>query len=167
VPSVRRVEPGDGAPLREVRLRALQHDPRSFYSTYAREAAQSAEWWDDWAGRHARGDAEATFLAFDDAGAIAGLAGGYRTEEDPAVFTVFSMWVAPEHRRAGHGRRLLETVAAWATDAGGRELNLQVTDPRAIALYQAAGFADDGRRAPMPYDESLIETGMTRRLRTA
>ena len=167
MPSVRRVEPGDGALLREVRLRALQHDPRSFASSYAREAAYTAADWDDWARRHAAGTEEATFLAFGDDGAIAGLAGGFRRQEDPGTYTLFSTWVAPEHRRAGHGRRLVDTVADWARDAGGSAINLLVTDPRAVALYETVGFVDDGRRQPLPSDESIMETGMTRRLGTA
>jgi GNAT superfamily N-acetyltransferase len=167
VPSVRRIEPGDGELLREVRLRALRHDPRSFASSYAREAAYTAEDWDDWAGRHARGPQEATFLAFADDGTIAGLAGGFRRDEARATYTLFSMWVAPEHRRGGHGRRLVDTVAEWAREAGGTEINLLVTDPRAAALYEAAGFVDDGRREPLPSDPSLMEMGMTRRLGTA
>jgi ribosomal protein S18 acetylase RimI-like enzyme len=167
VPSVRRIEPGDGALLREVRLRALQHDPRSFASTYDREAAYTAEDWDGWARRHAAGGEEATFLAFDDEGAIAGLAGGFRSAEGSGTYTLFSMWVAPEHRRGGHGRRLVDTVAEWARDAGGQELNLLVTDLRAVALYERAGFVDDGRRQPLPSDPNVMETGMTRRLGTA
>jgi GNAT superfamily N-acetyltransferase len=167
VASVRRIEPGDGVLLRGVRLRALQHDPRSFASSYAREAAFTAEDWDDWASRHARGAKEATFLAFADDGTIAGLAGGFRRDEDRAVYTLFSMWVAPEHRRGGHGRRLVDTVAGWAAEVGGTELNLLVTDPRAVVLYERAGFVDDGRREPLPSDPSLMEMGMTRRLGTA
>jgi GNAT superfamily N-acetyltransferase len=166
MPSVRRIEPGDAELLREIRLRALQHDPLSFASTYAREAAYTAEW-EDWARRHAEGADEATFFAFDDEGALAGLAGGFRDDENPAVYTLFSMWVAPEHRRGGHGRRLVDRVAEWARDAGGTELNLLVTDPRAVALYEAVGFVDDGRRVPLPADPTVTETGMTRRLGTA
>jgi ribosomal protein S18 acetylase RimI-like enzyme len=167
VPSVRRIEPGDGDVLREIRLRALRHDPRSFASTYDREAAYTAADWDDWARRHSAGSDEATFLAFADDGEIAGLAGGFRREEDPGTYTLFSMWVAPEHRRAGHGRRLVDTVADWAREAGGSAINLLVTDPRAVALYELAGFLDDGRREPLPSDPSLMEAGMTRRLGTA
>jgi GNAT superfamily N-acetyltransferase len=166
VPSVRRIEPGDGLVLRDVRLRALQHDPRSFASSYDREAAYTAADWDDWARRHSAGTDEATFLAFADDGAIAGLAGGFR-REDRGTYTLFSMWVAPEHRRGGHGRRLVDTVADWARDAGGSALDLLVTDPRAVALYETVGFVDDGRRQPLPSDPSIMETGMTRRLGTA
>jgi ribosomal protein S18 acetylase RimI-like enzyme len=60
---------------------------------------------------------------------------------------VGGMGVAPEHRRAGIGRRLMEALIAGARAAGLRELDLEVLEQNApaIALYVALGFADTRR----------------------
>jgi ribosomal-protein-alanine N-acetyltransferase len=57
--------------------------------------------------------------------------------------------VHPEHRRAGHGRRLLDHVFAALCAAGAARLFLEVAEsnPSATALYRAAGFEPVGRRA--------------------
>jgi [ribosomal protein S18]-alanine N-acetyltransferase len=56
--------------------------------------------------------------------------------------------VLPEHRRAGAGRRLLDTVIEWARSAGARALFLEVgaDNPAARALYDRAGFEVVGGR---------------------
>jgi GNAT superfamily N-acetyltransferase len=163
VPAVRRVSPSDGPLLRDLRLRALAADPLAFGSTLARETPWTDEW-DDWAARHAGGAAEATFLAIADEGAPAGLAGGFRDCEAAERYELFTMWISPEHRRGGHATRLIEAVADWSHDGGGRALGLWVTDPGARALYERNGFADDGRREPLPHTPTVIMVGMTRAL---
>ena len=77
---------------------------------------------------------------------------------------VTTLGVAPEHRRRGHGRRLVEDVLAWAAGSGGREVRLWVTDGRARALYEACGFRADGREQPLPHAPHIRETGMSRSL---
>jgi GNAT superfamily N-acetyltransferase len=163
VTRVRRVRPGDGALLRVLRLRALETDPLAFSSTFARELAWRDEW-EAWAARHASGAHEATFIAVSDDGVPAGLAGGFRDSADASRFELFSMWVAPEHRRAGHAARLVEAVAGWAHEGGGRELLLSVTDPGAQAFYARCGFVVDGRREPLPHTPAITMVGMTRSL---
>jgi GNAT superfamily N-acetyltransferase len=160
--SVRRITTEDAAALREVRLRALQTDPLSFWSTYEREAGET-ERWDAWCRRDAAGDASSTFFALADDGTIAGLAGGFRDATDGHFYLVY-MWVAPEHRRAGHGGRLIEAVVEWARQAGATELRLDVTDDGARALYERAGFVLDGRRDVLPHAPDVVDLGMTRRL---
>jgi GNAT superfamily N-acetyltransferase len=163
MPSLRRVESADVAILRDLRLRALATDPLAFGSTLAREQTWT-ERWQRWADEHASGGALATFLAFADDGTPAGLAGGIRDGGRPEQYELFSVWVAPEHRGAGHSSRLIEAVAAWARASGGRALVLWVTDPRAQRLYERAGFAADGRRMPLEHAPAVIEIGMTRPL---
>ncbi|HWD26787.1 MAG TPA: GNAT family N-acetyltransferase [Rhizomicrobium sp.] len=57
---------------------------------------------------------------------------------------VFVMRTTPVHRRAGHGRRVLGAIAAWAEEQGAARLYLQVDETNAAgrALYARAGFQD-------------------------
>ncbi len=56
---------------------------------------------------------------------------------------VFLLYVAPEHRRQGIGKVLMQQAEAWARDRGDRQIGLQVfqTNQPALALYQGLGFS--------------------------
>ena len=62
------------------------------------------------------------------------------------VLSVFwqlrDLYVAPDHRRQGVGRALLDVVVADARAAGAARISLQteVGNDRALALYRHAGF---------------------------
>ena len=68
-------------------------------------------------------------------------------EHDGAV-ELAQMWVAPEARRRGVGRALVDTVVEWA---GAREARLGVADGNAAAerLYEACGFELSGEVLPL------------------
>jgi [ribosomal protein S18]-alanine N-acetyltransferase len=57
--------------------------------------------------------------------------------------------VAPERRRCGEGRQLIEQVAESARGRGARRLFLEVrsSNEAALSLYRLAGFQAEGRRA--------------------
>jgi GNAT superfamily N-acetyltransferase len=163
---VRRVLPSDVRRARELRLRALQSDPTSFGSTYAREAAFDDEVWEGRVERGARGDDAATLLAFRDDDAV-GLVSAFRDEEAANVFEVVGMWVAPEARGRGVGRRLLEEIETWIASCGGIEVRLAVTNVATAArgLYESVGYVPDGRADKSPHTPGLVELGMRRPLR--
>jgi RimJ/RimL family protein N-acetyltransferase len=77
------------------------------------------------------------------AGEFSGMAGIYIDEGRPHVW---GMWVAPEQRRGGAGRALLDAACQWATVRGFATLALDVreTEPGARAFYHALGFAPTG-----------------------
>lgn len=54
---------------------------------------------------------------------------------------------APNARRNGHGRRVMQALECWAFGAGARTLVLQVTERNAPArrLYEAIGFGETAR----------------------
>lgn len=157
----RRITLADAVQLRSIRLRALQTDPLSFGSTYEREIGRTPAEWEQWARAHASGADKATFLAFR-GDAVVGIAAGMR--DGAAIFGLYSMWVAPEARRSGVGRTLVDAVVSWASQSGANRIDLWVTQAPAIAFYERCGFADDGRRQPLPHTPTMIEKGMSRAL---
>jgi ribosomal-protein-alanine N-acetyltransferase len=66
--------------------------------------------------------------------------------------------IHPEHRRAGHGRVLLDHVVEALRVAGAARLFLEVAErnPAATAFYGGAGFAPVGRRKKYYQDEDAL-----------
>jgi len=62
------------------------------------------------------------------------------------------MWVAPELRRRGVGRLLVEQAVAWAGDTGADAVELWVTrgNYAAIAMYRNSGFTLKNEHQPLP-----------------
>lgn len=140
-PRIRRIEPGDGALLRDVRLAALADAPGAFFSTFGDEAHRPAEAWEADAVARSAGPEDTTFVAESERGVL-GLVGAYRSTEEPGTVELVSMWVAPEARGKGIGEGLVEQVVEWARAGGARRVALWVVqgnDP-AFALYERAGF---------------------------
>lgn len=159
---IQRITPEIAKLYKEVRLWALQDSPLAFGSTYARESLLTDE---DWHNRSANLDEveKIGFLAMDGEKPC-GIVLCFRDDHDPSEGDVISMWVAPQYRRAGLGRRLLDTVRQWATSRKLRTLHLMVTNTNdsAIAFYERYGFKKTGRTEPYPNDPSLLEFEMTR-----
>jgi ribosomal-protein-alanine N-acetyltransferase len=61
---------------------------------------------------------------------------------------ILTLAVAPQARRAGLGRALVEALAGQASALGAKALFLEVAadNTAAIALYESAGFSGAGRR---------------------
>lgn len=125
---------GEGAQLRELRLRGLRDAPEAFYATAEGDAARPMRDWEDLA----RGPG--TVLI---AGDWAGMAGIFIEDERAKVW---GMWVAPEHRRAGAGRALVAAAVEWARVRAFETLSLQVLHaaPEARAFYEAVALQAEG-----------------------
>jgi GNAT superfamily N-acetyltransferase len=160
---IRRVRAGEGEQLRSIRLRALRDAPFAFASTLELEAGRSADSWERAAERRATSDTEATFVALDEDRWL-GLAGAYVTENRPRAVELVSMWTAPECRRRGIGRRLVEAVADWAGSVGARTVELCVTEGNgpATRLYEGTGFVPTGECRPLASDPARIEVRIHR-----
>ena len=148
-----------------MRLRSLGTDPESFGSTHAREAAFAPEVWEARTARAATGNDAATLLALAGDEPV-GTVSADREPDEPDVFVVVAMWVAPEVRRTGLGRRLLHEIERWVESVGGAEIRLSVTNRADAArrLYESAGYEPDGRSTPSPHTAGLVEIGLRRRL---
>lgn len=145
-----------------IRLRALHDSPMAFGSTFTRESAFSG---DDWAQR-ARNldDHQAVGYIAVAAGADCGIAVCFLNQANPACANLFSMWVAPEARRAGIGELLVREICAWATKRKATHLALMVTSSNsgAAKFYERLGFTKTGRTEPYPNDASMIEHELIR-----
>ena len=131
--------------FKEARLRALQDSPTAFSSTYAREVKLTdAEWMER--ARQSDGVKRVMYMALED-GAVCGIAGAMRDEDDVSRAALISMWTAPTHRQRGVGRMLVEQVIAWARSRGVKVLTLMVTsvNPTATKFYEQLGFVRTGK----------------------
>jgi ribosomal protein S18 acetylase RimI-like enzyme len=158
---IRRIRSDDGPVFRDIRLRALQTDPTAFASSYEREAGRPPASWDTWAAATSMGNDQAMFFA-ETADGIIGLAGVFRIEDNPRALHMIAMWVEPRFRGHGWGRKLTETVVAWAQSADADELGLWVVDGNDAArhIYQSCGFVDTGKVQPLPSYPELVEHRM-------
>ncbi len=154
---IRRVEPDDWKPLREVRLAALREAPSAFGSTYEREVEFDEGLWRSRIGE------SGFFLALDGPLPV-GLAAGYRDPaQPPGQRELVSMWVAQAARGQRLAGRLVEAVASWARDDGGRELALWVVidNDSARRAYERLGFVANGVAQPVsPQEPDRIEDRM-------
>jgi GNAT superfamily N-acetyltransferase len=141
----------------------LRDAPLAFGSTYEREVVRTEEHWRAWLGR-ADG---ARFVAYLDENP-AGIAGVYLRHEERdvpgPVPELVSMWVHPDHRTAGVGRRLVEEVVRWVGERGFDEVRLMVAAGNDVAerFYQGLGFTRTGFTQPLPHNATRVEHEMTR-----
>lgn len=139
-PTVRRLRAADWKQWKALRLRAVAESPNAFSMTLEDETARSdAEWADVVARtvRHPRGNLWFAEISEEAVGMMFG-----RITEDRRLLELGAMWVAPEARRIGAGRLLLDAAFEWARDSGATEADLWVTEANesAVAFYEATGF---------------------------
>jgi ribosomal protein S18 acetylase RimI-like enzyme len=141
---VREVRPDEWRELRELRLAALATDEDAFGDTLALARARDDDAWCVYASD---GVDSVTFVAVRD-GRFVGMSRG-RVHGTGAG--LYGMWVAPDARGEGLGRRLVEAVLAWSRARGLLRVVLDAAEHRAPAraLYRRCGFVETGLRRPM------------------
>lgn len=138
---VRRLLPEDAARYREIRLEGLRVSPEAFGNTFELENARPIELFAD------RIRDSETMGAFEGA-EILGVA-GLRTNQGPKEShkgMLVGMYVRPQARNRGVGRRLVEAVMEVARRRGVELLQLAVVSDNEPArrLYARLGFVEYG-----------------------
>jgi GNAT superfamily N-acetyltransferase len=156
-PTIRALTADDWRMLRDLRLRALEDSPDSFRPTFEESSTLPEEYWRGWAaGRPGALQAWAAFRGALPAGIVSA------TMRDGAG-KFGALWVAPDERGEGLGRRLVETACEWLEACGASRIELDVTEGNpAAALYERLGFVATGDRKPLRDGSPLFEATMAR-----
>jgi len=168
---VRRIERGEWAALRDVRLAALGDAPWAFGSSLERESAFDEATWRERAESNAAGAWIVGFFA-EAGGGVCGLAGGIVEGEEEEggegrCVELVGMWVSPEARGRGLGRALVEAVCGWArSERGASAVRLWVAEGNdgAAAMYRRCGFRETGEARAMARHPDRREVRMVRGL---
>jgi DNA-binding MarR family transcriptional regulator/GNAT superfamily N-acetyltransferase len=75
------------------------------------------------------------------------------------------MWIAPQVRGLGIGRRLLETLEACAVASGAKVAHIETSEvlTEALALYRSAGWVDVPAFNDEPFADHWFEKSLSRR----
>jgi ribosomal protein S18 acetylase RimI-like enzyme len=143
---VRELTVDDADEYRSLRLRALREEPEAFGSSWEEENARPLEATIAWL----QGRAIVAFGGFDDNGKMVGMVRLHRHDGITSRHKadIISMYVAPEARRHGLGRMLIEAAIAHARATPGIEqllLAVVTTNTPAHSLYLSLGFESYGR----------------------
>jgi ribosomal protein S18 acetylase RimI-like enzyme len=154
---LRRLRADEVEPLRELRLRALREDPGAFAESFEEARARPLADWASWAADESR-----VIVVAIDGERWVGMVACRLLEPRSSWLT--ALWVEPAARGAGLGLRLIDAVADWAREQGAAAVELSVTtnNDAAATLYARAGFAETGRRRPLPSDPSRTEVFLSR-----
>ncbi|RHW38103.1 GNAT family N-acetyltransferase [Neobacillus notoginsengisoli] len=141
---IRRIVPEDAEQYRRLRLDALKEHPEAFAVSYEEERAYPLDFFKE---RFSEDNAT-TFGAFDGE-KLAGVVTLVREAKSKLSHraNIFAMYVAPEYRRAGVGKKLLAEAIRKAKQLEGvTHLYLSVTSTNLPAkkLYESIGFTTYG-----------------------
>jgi GNAT superfamily N-acetyltransferase len=154
--SLRRLSESDVEAYRALRLSALATDPLAFGSTLELESSYDRDRWADRVRRGATSANEAAWIAETGTGEMVGLIGAFSQGDS---FHLFGMWVRPDHRGGGIGRRLLERLLDWISTAHPSSPVLLSVNPMQVAavrLYLAHGFRPTGVVEPLGHTPGAV-----------
>jgi ribosomal protein S18 acetylase RimI-like enzyme len=134
-----------------LRLEALRTDPQAFGSAYEDEVAKADEDWIKTIRAASQPDADILLIARHGEQWV-GMAGAFfgKAQKRQHLATIWGVYVNPQYRGRGIGKRLLEAVLREVAGRPGiLKVTLSVTTDQlaAIGLYQRLGFNVIGRAA--------------------
>ncbi len=112
-------------------------------------------WQDDLEKRFAQGvpRSQDAFAIMADGGLVLACACISKRHDVGLLTRVF---VRPEHRRQGHGRRLIETLISWFDMTGGKWLYATTTADLSEGLLRKLGFKNIRRAPRTPHDAVVV-----------
>lgn len=140
--NIRVLQESDAQIYQTLRLRSLKINPEAFSSTYEREVGFSI---DTVVQRLKPTEDKFVLGAFDDGNLLVGIVAFMRENGFKTVHkgNVFGMFVAPEARKHGLGKSLMDELLSRAKKCNGLEqINLTVVSENSSAkkLYKSVGF---------------------------
>lgn len=155
---IRLLSPADAAHYRAIRLEALERNPEAFGSTFEAEHAQPLSWF---AGRLAGATVFGAFLGAELLGTAGLMIQQGRKQAHKGL--LWGMYVRPQARKAGIGRRLVEAVIDHARlHVELIQLTVVRENEPARRLYATLGFSEYGlekhalKQDGRYYDEVLM-----------
>lgn len=145
---IRAIRPGEGARLKEFRLRALKDAPHAFYWPIEVEESVSVDEWERWAAT------DRVMFVVEERGSWLGMAGCVLRG---SVLDATGMWVVTSARGRGFGALLIDAIVAWGRERGATSMEFAVTSSNtyAIDLYTRLGFRPTGKERALASDPSL------------
>ncbi len=142
---VRRVEAGEWALAKRMRLCALRDAPGAFGSVYEDEVSRDDDFWIARTASNARGEENILFFAEEDGEAV-GMVVGAVDDTERWIAHLYAMWVMPDARGKGIGKELVRVVEEWARGRGCSTVLLEVSgdNPAATRLYERMGYSFNG-----------------------
>jgi dihydropteroate synthase len=157
---IREVRPDEWRTWRELRLRSLADAPDAFGETVERARTYDEARWRMFV--EARPNALRLFAERDGVpvGMVVAMIG--HEDGDYRVCGLYAMWVAPEARGAGIGKRLVEDALRWSRSQAALTVRLGVseTGDAARRLYERCGFRDTGESHPVREGSDLLAATM-------
>ena len=140
--AIRRIQMGETALYKQIRLASLKDAPYAFETTYDSASQRSEEMWNARVQSNAEGNDEAIFLAFSDHLPI-GIAALVRIKGQTDTGELMQVWVSPEHRGTGVAWDLMNSIFQWGQENNFHRIITGVTRANAGALkfYIKYGFS--------------------------
>lgn len=127
---------------RDLRLRAIRESPQAFLDTEQETRAFPEKKWRQRLADAAAGKSWQLFARLH--GKLVGMIGAYRSDDDVKnqSATIVGIWVAPEARGKGVGRKLMETLMDTLKKRSIKTVHLSVNveQTAAVVLYKKLGF---------------------------
>lgn len=164
--NIRQLSASDASDYQELRLFALQESPAAFGSSFEEEVNRPLEVVEE----RLADTVNHIFGTFGDDGRLMGTVTLRRNQHAKSAHkaTIFAMYVAPDVRKQGLGRALLQAAISQARDLGLSWLKLMVNsaNAEAVTLYLSTGFETYGleQDAFRIQDDSYDAAYMTLRL---
>jgi GNAT superfamily N-acetyltransferase len=156
--TIRRIQIGETALYKQIRLASLKDAPYAFETTYdAAALKRSNEMWHARVVSAAQGSDEAIFLAFSDHLPI-GIAALVRIKGQTDTGELMQVWVRPEHRGTDVAWGLMNFVFKWAKDNRFHKIIAGVTkvNTGALKFYVKYGFSKMDKSAQSNADSVYL-----------